>query len=265
MLENLKKYYIINSSVLACKLASYIISIALCINSVITASFSLQRALVINFPLKFNNFRENNKKLFKIIIASIVVISTLLPMYTLLFINLTTRNIHGETKCDIISKYELQYFNLTICFIILTLPLPFSIIFISNVSILLVIDRNRRNLLNNRLVNTEKIDKSMRNTKILLVISTCFVLLNFPYFIAWFRYAIFRVSLNSQNRNSYTESEVKTLSELYDMVKFTEISNLFNYAFIGVLYFASGKIFRSHLNSVIGLDSLLKKPRIDNE
>ncbi len=261
--ENLKSLYFINSNVLICKLTSYLISLVICLNSFITTTFSLQRALVISFPLKFSNFRENNKKIFKMIIFIFCLVSITLPLYILILTNLTKRSVHDTSlRCDIPAQHELLYFNLTICFIIITLPVPFLIILISNASILVVIDRNRRHLSNNRLVNTEKINKSMRITYILLVISTCFVLLNFPYFISWYNYAMFRVNLNP--RTGYSENEVKTLAKLYDTMKITEILNLFNYAFIGFLYFVSGKIFRSHLNFVIGLNSLLEKSTLED-
>ena len=253
-----KKLFIFNSNVFVCKFISYWISIAICINSLITASFSLQRALVINFPLKFNNFKENNKNVFKAIIFVACFISTILPIYNLILTNLTQRNIHADIKCDIPVHYEATYLNLTIFFIILTLPVPFLVILISNTSILIAIDRNRRQFLSNRLVDTSKIDKSMRLTKILITISTSFVLLNFPYFIAWLRYALFRVNIN-RGLSYIDDEQIKKLSDLYDMVKITEIFNLFNYAFIGFLYFVSGRIFRNHLNSVIGLNPIIAK------
>ena len=254
-----KDFYIINSNIFVCKLVSYWISIAICVNSSITASFSLERALAINFPLKFKNFRENNSRVFKIIVVVICMVSVTLPLYNLILTNLTKRGSRAEIKCDIPVEYETAYFNLTILFILITLAVPFLIITISNSSILLAIDRNRKKFFSNRLVDNSKIDQSMRLTKILITISASFVLLNFPYFIAWCRYALFRLSMHRDQGAIFTLDEAKHLEHLYDMVKLTEILNLFNYAFTGILYFASAKIFRKHLHSVIGLNSPLGK------
>ncbi len=264
-LNTFKNFYIINSNIFVCKLISYWISIAICVNSSITASFSLERALAINFPLKFKNFRENNSKIFKTIVVLICLISVILPLYNLILTNLTRHSSRTDIRCDIPGKYENIYFNLTIFFILITLAVPFLIISISNTIILLAIDRNRKKFFSNRLVDNSKIDQSMRLTKILITISASFVLLNFPYFIAWCRYAMYRLSINRENGKYYTQEEAKHLESLYDMVKITEILNLFNYAFTGILYFASGKIFRKHLHSVIGLNSPLGKSTQDEE
>ena len=88
-------------------------------------------------------------------------------------------------------------------------------------------------------------DKNMHITKMLIMISASFVLLNLPYFVAWCRYALFRI----HNAKPFTREQATVLLHLYNIVKLAEILNLFNYAITGILYFATGKIYRDNLYS----------------
>ena len=146
----LKKVYFIDSNILICKLISYSISVSIFLNSAITVSFSLERALAINFPLKIRNLRENYRYLFKLIIIVVIFISFTFPVYNLFLTNLVEVNANGKMRCDIPSRYESLYFNFTIVFVIKTLAIPFIIITLSNISILIAIKRNKKNLLTNK-------------------------------------------------------------------------------------------------------------------
>ena len=146
----LKKVYFIDSNILICKLISYSISVTIFLNSAITVSFSLERALAINFPLKIRNLRENYRYLFKLIIIVVIFISFTFPVYNLFLTNLVEVNSNGKMRCDIPSRYESLYFNFTIVFVIKTLAIPFIIITLSNISILIAIERNKKNLLTNK-------------------------------------------------------------------------------------------------------------------
>jgi hypothetical protein len=312
------RYYFVNTNIVACKLISYLISVSIFLNSAITVSFSLERALAINFPLKIRNLRENYRYLFKLIMSIGIIVTFLFPVYNLFLTNLVAANGNGKVRCDIPSNYESLYFNFTIVFVIKTLAIPFVIITLSNISILIAIEKNKKNLLNKsfnrykdehssgslnskynfdsmshssmnhrnsnehkrvvsigngvdeshpvKIHNSSKTvrfenlsakslsckigggsgDKNLRVTKMLISISASFVLLNLPYFITWCRYALFRLN----NSKPFTPEQTRTIVNLYDAIKITEILNLFNYAITSFLYFATGKIYRENLYSI---------------
>jgi hypothetical protein len=91
-------------------------------------------------------------------------------------------------------------------------------------------------------------DKNLRVTKMLFAISASFMLLNFPHFIAWTRYALYRLANHGQMDTN--ELVRATTAYLYNIIKLTETLSILNYSITSLLYFASGKIYRDHLYSM---------------
>jgi hypothetical protein len=91
-------------------------------------------------------------------------------------------------------------------------------------------------------------DKNLRVTKMLFTISASFMLLNFPHFISWTRYALYRLA-NHAEMDTNESVRVRT-AYLYNIIKITETLNILNYSITSLLYFASGKIYRDHLYSM---------------
>ncbi len=279
--------YRINTNVLLCKSISYLISITIFINSSITTLYSLERAIAINLPFKVRNLREKHRSRFRIVIFLVIMYSILFPSYNLIITNIV-KNESNRLKCDIPLQYESLYFKLTIAFVVQTLGLPFFLITLSNISVLVAIERNRKNFheskyiknsnssFNQRtLVKKESLEcckvsnqsKESKETPILqnknrpklknadscksghdpitlmrirkkfFIISACFVLLNLPYFISWFVYSYYRINMSKP----FKAEETKILSELFNLVKLTEVLNLCNYSITGFLYFTTRK------------------------
>ena len=284
----MSRLYQINSNLFVCKLVSYLISVSIFMNASITVTFSLERALAINFPLKVRNLRENHRFVFKFVMLLVILYSFLYPMYNLFMADLVKKGRQNQ-RCDIPAQYESLYFDFTIMFVVQTLALPFLLISVSNVSILCAIERNRKGLLVNKfevsssLTESSKRDMELKSflkssvisktslksssfaendkftkssskvggtrckpfhlTRTFVAISASFVIFNLPYFVAWSRYAFFRVN----NKEPFSEEQATELLHLYHIMKLTEILNLFNYAITGLLYFATGKTFRDNL------------------
>jgi hypothetical protein len=78
----------------------------------------------------------------------------------------------------------------------------------------------------------------MRIRKKFFIISACFVLLNLPYFISWFVYSYYRINMTKP----FKPGETKILSELFNLVKMTEVLNLCNYSITGFLYLTTRKL-----------------------
>jgi len=322
----IEKFYQINSNIFVCKAMSYLISVSILMNSSITVTFSVERALAINFPLKMRNIREKHRFLFKLIIVLLLTYCFVFPSYHLYLSDMIAHgNNQFQKKCDIPLNYESLYFKFTMMFVAQTLTFPFILITVSNLSILTAIERNRRSLLKKRfpesvsdndkidkmpthlelfnintefsnescsLANNKSIhdsikkkrfifrsrknpnytssmnsscktggrDKNMHITKMLICISASFVLLNFPYFIAWCRYALFRV----YNSKPFNEEQAREIMQRYSIVKLAEILNLFNYAVTGLLYFATGKAYRQNLNAFFRCGSKSVKKKTDS-
>jgi hypothetical protein len=88
--------------------------------------------------------------------------------------------------------------------------------------------------------------KNMSSTRMFITISASFVLLNLPYFVAWCRYAVYRLN----RAKPYNRQEIKQMVYLYDGVKITEILILFYYAFSSFLYFSTKFIVRIFILSL---------------
>ena len=262
----IEKFSKFNSNEYVCKIMNYFYKVFLFINSSMTVIFSLERALAINAPIKMRKLREKYRFLFNTLIAIVILYCFSYPIYYLFVTNISSTNF-----CVITQNYESVYMKLTIMLKIQTLALPFLLITVSNILILVGIERNRRNLhqkcfqndlpttsiksnqsnqINGGSISNKSIssDKKMRITKIFIAISVSFVLLRFPYFIAWCRFSIFKVSKSQQKIN---QDELRELRWLRIITGYTEILQLFDYAVTGLLYFAIGKSYRQNLHAVI--------------
>ena len=348
--------YLVNSNVFFCKSVSYLISVTLCLNAFITVFFSLERAIAINFPLQMRAFRESHRSSFNILVAGIVLVAFVFPIYNLKLVDvieIRVRNNSGggssssagykrKYQCDIPEANGPLYFYMTIVFVVVTLAIPFVLITVSNASILFAIYKNTRHdhilarnafaggqssasaasapahmqlmqqssgrmvtlsppptmtttttttttnmshgasfprtssLLSRRQHN---MDKNKKITNMLLSISASFVLFNLPYFVAWCIFAKARIAFQQQQQQQQQHSNsngggggggdatqlnletTRHIAKLFGYVKITEIFNLFNYAVTGFLYFATGKIYRQHLYSMVkcSRDTLIQK------
>jgi hypothetical protein len=261
---NIETFYLINSNILICKIMNYFYKVFLFINSSMTVIFSLERALAINFPIRMRSTKERRRSLLKIIFMLVIAYCFVYPAYYLFLLNIF--NMHNGQQCRI--QNESLYFKLTILFVLQTLAIPFILITISNISILVGIERHRRILIKRSLTfrdpslqfnsfssaslpsnslhrpdSRKSSDKKMRLTKILITISASFVLLRLPFFIAWCRFILFKFYITKP----FNEEQRNELKRRNEMVDYTEILQLINYAVTGLLYFATGNSFRQNV------------------
>jgi len=262
---NIEAFYLINSNIFICKIMNYFYKVFLFINSSMTVIFSLERALAINFPIRMRSTKERRRSLLKIIFVLVIAYCFVYPTYYLYLLNIFT--MHNGQQCRI--QNESLYFKLTILFVLQTLAIPFVLITISNISILVGVERHRRILIKRSLTFRDpslqitsfssaslpssslqrpnsfqrSAVKKMRLTKILITISASFVLLRLPFFIAWCRFILFKFYITKP----FNEEQRNELKRRNEMVDYTEILQLINYAVTGLLYFATGKSFRQNV------------------
>ena len=90
---------------------------------------------------------------------------------------------------------------------------------------------------------TTKANSQAMLTKMLVLISFCFVFLNLPYFISW---CIFYYKDVLTDNNKY-QINAENTDHLYSTLKIIEIFYLANYCINFYLYFASGSVFRNQI------------------
>lgn len=83
----------------SCRLITYMINVAICLNATVTVSFSIERAVAINFPFATRNLRENYKLFFKYLVVIIVIFSFVFPVYNLFLLGIITNKVRKTTLC----------------------------------------------------------------------------------------------------------------------------------------------------------------------
>nr|QVK45776.1 G protein-coupled receptor [Proales similis] len=285
LLQILTSLHRVHSNNFVCKSIVYLIGLTICLNASITVLLSVERALAINFPLWTRAMRQEHEYTFHILVAFMLTLSTLFPVYNLLFAQLVEYP-NQMVRCNIPRELSRPYFYLTLSFVAKTLALPFLIITFCNLSIIIKLYRNK-NLLNefntsslNQLVASgsretpvhyspvvrdyshrpersshnanfysKRLDKNWRVTKMLVAISASFVLFNLPYFIIWCVHADTR----TRPGGLLTAELVHRLKVISAYLQLAEILNLVNYSMICFLYFATGKLYRKHLRALFKL------------
>lgn len=144
---NSQQYNFISSrNFYTCKLLTYAINVTVCLNATVTVSFSVERAIAINFPFETRNLRENYRGFFNYLIIFIIFISFVVPIYHAILVDIVPMNQPDKTKCDVPKDNENLYWYLTVVFVINTLVIPFFLITISNISVLCAISKNNKSI-----------------------------------------------------------------------------------------------------------------------
>ena len=219
----------------------------------IVVAFTLERLIVVYFPLQTSVLC--NPRSARRICLFILIISFLLPIYSIFMSDVIINDHEFKGECDIMDKYRKQYFYLTIIYGNLTLTFPIVIVCIVNILIVRQLLRagrlrQKQQQQQQQLTQTKKVDSAnneyvnmlvknqLENDKVtwmLVVISVTFGILNLPYFILWIIASIMRV----QNRkvSPYLEAGKKLANILY----------LLNYSLYFFLYVISRRTFRKVL------------------
>ena len=107
---------------------------------------------------------------------------------------------------------------------------------------------NRAALAKNSIYVQKIFSKNLMITKMLITISASFVLLHLPYLIAWSIHATAALELSNDD-----DADIARFNDIYSVVQITELLNLLNYSIAGLLYFASGRMYRQHLYALLGI------------
>lgn len=84
-------YILTNRNKYSCRVVNYLINVAIILNATVSVSFSVERAIAINFPFATRDLRENYKQFFKYMIIAIILFSFVFPVYNLQILHITNK------------------------------------------------------------------------------------------------------------------------------------------------------------------------------
>jgi len=253
---------LIDTFEMTCRLINYLNNVLRFTSAYILVAFTLQRLFIVYSPLS-NKFKSK-KSAWKTV-AFIYIISLLSNSWILFIFELEKDN-KNNYFCNIKHNYESIYFRLTIAYICSIMFIPIIVIFTSNSFLIVGICRSKLNnnnriilsnnnrlaaehskpimpnnkkkafvkpyfLTMNQLINrvATKANNTRRLTKILILISFSYALLNLPYCISWFMF-------------NFIETSFKL-----EVLKICELFFDLNYGIYFYIYFLSGSMFRNQL------------------
>jgi hypothetical protein len=278
----LKTMNITDNYDLACRLVNYLRYVLRFVSAYIITIFTIQRAVVIFFPLCQSKFSSTSYA-WRVVIGLCVFAAALCSFVPFVF-SLNSNESKSKFYCDInkstpfVSRF---YFVATIIYIALIMFIPIITIIVCNTlitfqlcrlrkereilcnmpitkpdrrpsdatqSLLLTATSNvttdRRNsadILKWTRKNSKIKDDSHKVTRMLVVMSLSFAILNLPYFFAWCIF-YYKIAINASI--TYT-----SLNNLFGALNIAEIFYVINYGIHFFLYCASGKQFREQLKA----------------
>jgi len=250
------------------------------ISAYIVIAFTLQRLFIVYLPL--SNYFKSKKSAW--ITVGLIVLVAIVANSWILFIFELQLSINNSYYCNVKQGWDKIYFNFTLVYICTIMLIPILIIFASN-SLLIVnlrtfqmnrrqlSDRPSRNQNNIRLDRiklstnetieikpyfltmnqiisrvTNQANTNKKITKMLILISFSYALLNLPYFITW---SLFYYNETFVNTNRISASEH---NYYYSALKICELFFVLNYAIYFYIYILSGSVFRNQLKYSSNLD-----------
>lgn len=257
--------HVIDENELACRLINYLRYVLRFISAYIIVAFTIQRLLIVYSPMR-NRFKSNKTawKTVLTITITAIVINSWVP-----FIFEINKQDNDSPYCDNKKNWSSQYFIVNCIYISSIMLIPIILIFSSNSMIILITikdDLRRKNLQQVKKEFTRKLiieattkstnyskslsienitgqtvvkkivfkaNKSRKLTRMLVLISFSYALLNLPYLIFW---SLYFSEQNSIRRNYF-----------YSALQISEIFFMLNYGVHFYLYCVAGSFFRNQL------------------
>ncbi|XP_064489990.1 thyrotropin-releasing hormone receptor-like [Ornithodoros turicata] len=236
-----------------CQLLVFLSSAFGCWSVWLTVSFTAERFVAVRYPLW--RLQMASKLRPKVTIMLTALFSFAFNSYLLLFVGVNDTD-HGSPECSLNSDYENALYYINILDTIITLIVPFVLITVMNFMIARAIYlfyaryKQQRNICRPGHSSKDSLDASPTKpdvsnssstvahatqisvTRMLLLVSTVFILLNLPSYVI--RIYVFVLSLS----DSITGSEPYVLQRYFMLLYYT------NFAINFVLYNASSRMFR---------------------
>ncbi len=262
---------IVDTNFIACTAINYLRYVLRFISAYIIEIFTIQRVLIIYFPLS-KQYKSKRSAFF--LILTILFVSIILNGW-IPFVFKIKKNDKGYQLCEIDDSWMKIYFILCQIYIFLIIVIPICSIIISNILIIVKTFKENSKIqsiqVKNTLVFRTKFKKSSRKrissrrttttifnqdqnnnkknvvfqnktkkmTRLLILISILYVLLNLPYLISWL---MFYMEISEGDSNSIERRNFK-----FALVQLTEILNVSTYSINFFFYCLSGTLFRHQL------------------
>ncbi len=279
--QAIKILNIVDQNEFVCCLVNYLRNVLRLISAFVIVAFTLQRFLIVFRPLSTNKF--SLKKTAWQTVGTIVFVS-IVANFWVPFMFAIQKNV----ICDVSPEWSQIYFTLSKSYVLVSMLLPILLIFICNSmviykTILTDSQRKQNEYQTNEIKETnvsykikrrpaqqlevkafsksakincthkkklQKYKNSIKITKVLILVSFSYALLNLPYLIAW--WLSFNMSYNNQ-----LDFSVK--NQLNWIIQITEIFYVLSYAVQFIFYCLSGSLFRYQLKCCIFGEPLLEK------
>lgn len=231
---------------IACRLVNFLRYVLRFISAYIIVAFTLQRLSIITSPIN-NKFKTLKSAWLTVI--SICLISLIVNLWVPFFFEINSKE--KSSYCDVHTNLEQTYFYITLVYIGCIMLVPILVIFISNLLIIsfsfkayngnnFTIDQTTRSYQTfNTIISKEEKRKnySSKITRILLVISFSYAILNLPYFVTWCMFFL-------RKNDGYFKNH------FFAALQVSEIFYILNYCVYFYINFGSGSLFRSQVYSI---------------
>ncbi|XP_055872356.1 probable G-protein coupled receptor 139 [Biomphalaria glabrata] len=225
-----------------CQLIMYLHYVSRFLSSWLVVAFTVERYIGVCHPLRRRHICSLSSS--RKIVFGIVIVSFLVNIFKPLLSRVQNVELWGH-MCTTIPAYRDLSFILDSIYAVSITFVPFVIITILNIKIIrqLVVHNRQQRLL--RVVTEESVIK-LEFTSILLLVSFCFVALNLPYFVTWFK--LFLTS-GFLSLSSFHES--RDLDYFRGVSFFTRAIFYINYCINFFLYSITGAYFRRELKCLV--------------
>lgn len=281
-----KSMHFLDSSLVFCKSLLYSKSCARFLNTVLTVGFSLERLVAVYKPLHVRSLDTKSFAFFKTILVASFFIPSYFVYFSVLVPNdqvstsiynrynlsrsinmYSLTPIFGKSTCGIDQKTYPLFLKLHfIMFLIILLSYLFT-----SVSILAIVAKLKTSRsfifsyrsrtptssvasqqtemrndsftvrMSRQVKNLGLINYKIQDTKLLTSVSLGFVVFNTPYFLVMLFTMVFAI----QNYEANSSNLLMRIKVQFALV-ITEVIQLMNFSFTGLLFFCSGQIFRIH-------------------
>ena len=214
--------------------------------------FTIERYIGVCRPL---HRREMCTKTFaKRAIGSLLLLSSVIASYKPIFCEVKVTE-HGSKLCTFKPEFDRPNFILDTIYGLIITAIPFIIISILNMLIVRKLLETRRRHRKAKFLADESVVK-LEFTFVLLVISTCFIALNLPYFIVWCQ------RLHHQLMTSLTPGKLDSETDrIRGRLFITRTIFCINYCTNFFLYALTGRHFRMQLRGVLRCEDPLERRR----
>jgi hypothetical protein len=275
---------------LTCRFVNYLRYFLRFVSAYIITIFTIQRAIVIFFPLYQSKFASTSYA-WRVVLA-LSSFAGILCIFVPFVFRLNTNESHSKYYCDVNKSNPFIYkfyFGVTIAYIVLIMFIPIITIILCNTLItfqLCRLSKERKIMCNipsktttttttatkqsakssfpnddsasrrksfditapmirtsKKSIDVKIKDDSYKVTRMLIIMSLSYAILNLPYFFAW---CIFYYKIAINESMTYT-----SLNYLFGSLNIAEIFYVLNYGIHFFLYCASGKQFREQLKATV--------------